>query len=207
MLMVNIPHIRVFIALAAVTLAGCSGSPAPVPVPKIDPAAAATEALSKYDQNSDGKLAKDELMNCPSLLSALESFDSNHDGSIDQAELEQRFGMWSKSGVGVSSLACRVTYKGRPLDGAKVELIPEDFFHDEVKPAQGVTQGSGSAQMGIDSSFLPADLKRLKGVNQGLYRVVITHPQIEIPAKYNTETQLGLEVSYETGKNMVQFKL
>ncbi|TWU26089.1 EF-hand domain-containing protein [Bythopirellula polymerisocia] len=195
------------LVFGAVTILGCYGRPGAVEVPHIDADSAAEDALSKYDTNGDSKLSKDELKNCPSLLSAIGSFDKNNDKSIDKEELTDRLAMWTNSGLGVSNLACRVFFKGRPLSGANVELIPEDFLHDVVKPAKGVTQDSGSAQLGIDSAFLPDDLKRLKGVHQGLYRVVITHPDIEIPSKYNADTELGLEVSYETGKNMVEFKL
>ena len=45
----------------------------------------------------------------------------------------------------------------------------------------------------------------LQGVQQGLFRVEITHPTVTIPAKYNIETKLGKEVSFELGENVMRF--
>ena len=36
---------------------------------------------------------------------------------------------------------------------------------------------------------------RVQGVHCGIFRVVVTHPNVDIPAKYNTQTELGRIVS------------
>jgi hypothetical protein len=50
-------------------------------------------------------------------------------------------------------------------------------------------------------------LQRIKAVQQGLYRVEITHDSVTIPDKYNTATTLGLEVSFDSGGYLVSFDL
>ena len=52
----------------------------------------------------------------------------------------------------------------------------------------------------MDTQHLPSDLGNLRGVQQGLFKVQITHPKIKIPEKYNTKSMLGKEVSAETGE-------
>lgn len=76
-----------------------------------------------------------------------------------------------------------------------------------IQPADGTTSDNGTALLAIDKSNLPADLQNLRGVQQGMYRVEITHPAVAIPAKYNSVTTLGVEVSFETGRNIVTFAL
>ena len=198
----------VCVVIAAAAVVGCSRGPAAIEVPPIDSDAAAEGALSKYDKNSDGLLAADELTQCPALVDALKNrIDKNNDQRLSKEELAERFAMWANGGVGVSYLACRVTAGGRPLAGAQVKLVPESFFGDVIKPAEGTTGRSGTALLAIDKSNLPSDLQNLRGVQQGLYRVEITHQSMNIPAKYNTDTTLGIEVSFETGRNIVSFAL
>ena len=61
--------------------------------------------------------------------------------------------------------------------------------------------------LSIDPSHLPADAHNMQGVQQGLFSVEITHPTVTIPPKYNVETQLGKEVSFELGENVMRFDL
>lgn len=188
-------------------LVGCSGGPEPVSVPEIDPEAAADGALELYDQDGDSQLSLSELANSPPLTAALKRIDQNSDGNIDRTELVDRFSKWANGGVGAANLACRIIYKGRPLAGAKVEIIPEKYLADAFQPATGTTSRKGIATMAIDSAFLPSDLQRLKVVHQGLYRVVITHPEVDLPTKYNVDTELGLEVTFGAGKDVIPFDL
>lgn len=189
------------------SLVGCFGGLSPVSVPQIDADAAAERAISTYDKNGDGMLSGDELSDSPPLLIALKSFDGNKDQNIDKDELVQRFSMWANSGIGVSSLVCRVTIKGQPLAGAQVELVPEEFFGNVVQPAIGTTGKTGNAVLAIDSAHLPEDMQNFRGVHQGLYRVKITHPDADLPSKFNSATTLGLVISFETGRNFVKFEL
>jgi hypothetical protein len=196
------------VVVAADALLGCSRGPTAIKVPPIKPEAAAEGALALYDKNGDGVLGADELASCPALVDALKNhIDTNNDQRLSKEELTERFAMWAHGGVGISYLVCRVTVAGRPLAGAQVKLVPESFFDGVVQPAEGTTGSSGSARLAIDKSNLPSDLQNFRGVQQGMYRVEITHENMEIPAKYNTGTTLGVEVSFESGRNVVAFNL
>ena len=192
---------------AAVVLPGCFGGPSAVKVPPIKPQAVADAALEKYDTNGDGFIAGDELAASPALQDAIGNLDKDKDKRLSRQELVDKFDMWVNGGVGASFLTCRVTKGGRPLEGAQVRLVPESFFADVIQPAQGTTSRTGMALMAIDKANLPSDLQNLRAVQQGLYTVEITHPSMDIPAKYNSATTLGLEVSFEKGKSLVNFKL
>jgi hypothetical protein len=41
----------------------------------------------------------------------------------------------------------------------------------------------------------PKNAPNMPLVQPGIYRVEITHPSVKIPAKYNTETTLGIEIT------------
>jgi hypothetical protein len=200
--------LMISVVVAADALLGCSRGPIAIKVPPIKPEAAAEGALSLYDKNGDGLLVADELASCPALVDALKNhIDKNNDQRLSKDELTERFAMWAHGGVGLSYLICRVTVGGRPLAGAQVRLIPETFFDGIIQPAEGTTGSSGSARLAIDKSNLPSDLQGFRGVQQGLYRVEITHQGVNIPAKYNAATTLGVEVSFESGRNVVSFNL
>jgi hypothetical protein len=194
------------ITVAAVL--GCSGGPTPVKVPPIQAEEAADAAFSLYDKDGDGLLKKEELSDCPAFQDAMKNnIDKNKDRQLSKDELVGRLSTWVNGGVGASFFSCRVTSRGRPLVGAQVKLIPEAFFGGVIQPAVGTTDRTGRALMSIDPSNLPEDLQNLRAVQQGHYRVEITHQNAKIPAKYNTETTLGVEVSFEKGRNSVNFKL
>ena len=198
----------VLVVFSTAIVLGCSGGPTPVDVPHIQVEETADAAFSQYDKNGDGLLKKDELLKCPALLDAMKNrIDKNKDHQLSKEELIDRLTTWVSGGVGASFFSCRVTNKGQPLAGAQVKLVPEKFFGDVIQPATGTTDRTGKALLAMDASHLPSDLQNLRAVQQGLYRVEITHPNANIPAKYNTETTLGVEVSFEGGRNFVSFKL
>jgi hypothetical protein len=187
------------------SVTGCG--PSGVEVPPIRPKQAAESVMAKYDTSGDGELSVEEIAVCPSLVDAMDNIDADHNRRLSEQEIEDRFKMWVEGGVGAAFLTCSVTQGGRPLPGAKVRFIPEDFLRDVVQPAEGITNSNGAAKMSIDKANLPSDLQGLRAVQQGLYRVEITHDSIDIPPKYNTESELGLEVSFEKGRSVVRFKL
>jgi hypothetical protein len=191
------------LAVATVAAGGCSSGPEGVTAPPIEPGPAAEAAFVQYDKSGDGELAEDELAACPALRSALAELDKNGDRRVSKQELTDRLQMWVGSGIGVSFLTVQVTKGGRLLEGATVKLTPEEFLGGAVQPASGVTETSGAARMAIDASNLPDDLQQLRGVQQGYYRVEITHPSVAIPPKYNTQSTQGMEVSFEAGRNFV----
>lgn len=195
------------IGTSLVTLTGCSFGPSAIQVPQIKPGELTETIFAKYDQNSDSKLSSGELESCPGMLRDMGRVDTDGDKHMSKGELSARFEMWVNGGIGASRLNCRVTKGGRPLANAHVKLVPEDFFEGLVQPAEGTTDSSGIAQMGIASENLPSDMANYRVVQQGYYKVEITHPSITIPAEYNTNTKLGVRASFESGGNIVNFKL
>jgi hypothetical protein len=181
-------------AIAVVILAGgCSSGPQRVKPPKIDVNKAAVQAIELYDTNHDGKLSHEELANCPGVLAAFDSYDANHDKFVDQQEFHDHLAGLLKNGTGATQLACNVIYKGQPLTGAKVVFEPEPYLGNDIQTAEGVTTNSGAAHVGMPADKAPAALKALKLIQYGTYKVRITHPTIQLPAKYNTGTTLGYE--------------
>jgi hypothetical protein len=184
---------RCDIVLLMLGLLGCSGSPSAFEAPGVDVASAAERAMELYDADKDGTLNEPELAKCPGLLLKRAGYAADGDSALQQAEIEAGLGKLFKHGTGGTQLNCLVLYKGRPLAGAEVVLDPEPYLGEEVQTAKGTTNGSGATQLGIPSEYLPSHLERLKAVHYGTFKVRITHPTIAIPAKYNTETELGYE--------------
>jgi hypothetical protein len=184
-------------ALAISLLAiGCSGRPGAVATPDVDPDDAADLAFEEYDADSNGVLAADELAACPALIDAMGTYDANHDGSLGREELVAGIGSWEERGAGALALSFRVEMDRRPLGGAEVKLIPVAFLGDAVKPASGIAGDSGSGSLNIAADDRPANLPpHIPVIQPGLYRVEITHPTANVPAKYNSESTLGIEAA------------
>lgn len=172
---------------------GCSGGPDRIKPPQIDTSAAAVQAMQLYDSNHDGKLSKEELAKCPGVLLHFESYDTNHDKAVDQEELQSHLAHLLRNGTGATQLACNIVYQGQPLSGAKVVLEPESYLGTDIQAAEGVTSNYGAAEVGMPADKAPAALKNMKLIQYGTFKVRVTHPTINIPAKYNTDTTLGYE--------------
>jgi hypothetical protein len=158
--------------------------------------AATDRAVSKYDSNGDQKLSREELKLSPGLLAAINLLDRNGDGSISSDELKAMLLEIEQQQAALVEIPCTVTRNNRPLAGAKVELVPETFLGNAIKPASGITDRDGTTYLSVDAEELPEALRnRVKGVHCGIYRVVVTHPSVNVPVKYNTQTELGRIVS------------
>jgi hypothetical protein len=188
-------------------LLGCSSSPSAVPTLDVDPGSAATGAMAKYDKDGDGQLSEAELGSCPAILSALASIDRDKDGRVSGTELEDRIQFWMDSRTRMAAVTCIVTLDGRPLGGATVKIVPETFLADNVAPGSGVTMDNGMAMLRARDEDLPAAWQGLRGVQLGLYCVEITHPDKQVPAKFNTQTTLGLEINPATAAYPVKLDL
>jgi hypothetical protein len=160
----------------------------------VSPASAAAAALAEYDTNKDGALDAQELERCPALKSAVKQIDKNNDGRLDAGEIEARLASFQQRGVNVMAMSCQVLLAGEPLSGATVRLIPEKFLGDGIKPASGVTDAGGSAALTGEGLDVP-------GVHCGYYRIEVSKMdggQEQIPARYNAQTTLGVEVAPDT---------
>lgn len=92
------------------------------------------------------------------------------------------------------ALPFTVRLDGKPLAGAIVALTPAPFLGEAILPAGGTTNQSGAGSLEMPADNRPSHVPRhLPLMQPGLYSVEITHPSVEIPDRYNTETTLGLE--------------
>jgi hypothetical protein len=197
------------IALAVLTSAsvGCGGKA--VQPPSLDPQGAATKALELYDTDGDGLLSDTELKACPGLLTALKHNDADGDGQISADEISAKLEGVLSGGVGMISVRCYVTLKGRPVRGAHVRYVPEAFLGESVLTAEGTTDDTGLAKPMVSDEQLPQDQRGLESMQPGVYRVEITHPDLKLPARYGgEESPLGHDVDPTArGGDHAQFEL
>jgi hypothetical protein len=189
---------RRWLLLFSLLLGGC-GSSASMDMPEFDPATAADRAITEHDSNGDRKLSRDELKKCPGLLSAIKDFDQDGDSSISEGELTSKLQEVQGTGPALVEVSCVVTRSGRPLEGATIKLVPESFLGDTFQPATGVTESNGTAFPSVAQETMPEEYRgKLQGVPIGIYRVEVTHPNVAVPAKFNTQTELGQVVTLRT---------
>lgn len=171
----------------------CSSRPPRLVAPEIDPEAATDRALESYDSDTSGELSSAELAACPGVTFNVQAYDADGNGRVSRDEFLARLEYLVGLKFALSPVRARVRLNGRPLEGAQVEFVPEPYLGEHVKPAQGTTDRSGTAIMSVAPADLPKAQSELKGVHTGTYRVRITHPDKQLPAKYNSETTLGYE--------------
>ena len=184
------------VAIAGIQCLGCTGRPRPLKPPKYKPAATAKATLELYDANDDGLLSKEELASCPAILQAIKKFDTDQDGSVSEIEIQSRVQYWRDSGMGVQTSSFQVFLDGRPLPNAQVVLDPEPFLAHLCPTATCATTKGGAASPNAPADQLPDGISY--GMRCGLYKLRVTHPQVDIPSRYNTDTELGIEVAPDT---------
>lgn len=191
-----------FLSLPIFTGCGDSG---PRVVPDLPDASAPHKAMVLHDTNNDGFLDAKELEQVPGLKAAFKSLDSNHDGKISEQEIADRLKLWADSQIGRLGVSCRVRHNGKPLPGAKVVFVPEKFLGGTIRSGSGTTSKTGCAAISCPYAPNPA----IQGLALGFYRVEITKDGENIPAKYNTATTLGAEISNgpDTDPNGLNFDL
>jgi hypothetical protein len=157
----------------------------------MDPESAGEQALALYDADKDGSIAGEELDNCPGLKQGLRQLDGNRDQALSGEEIAARLRQYQEDRLGVVGFIGHVTLDGRPLVGAEVTLVPEEFLGSDHKPAKATTDPGGDFRLktaGINSI----------GAQPGIYRIQISKKDASgkesIPARYNSETTLGVEL-------------
>jgi hypothetical protein len=174
--------------VAASIASGCGGRAARVDAPDWDPDALAQAALEQFDSSGNAQLDGDELAASPALASTARFIDANGDQTLTANELAARFEQYVQSRVGLKSQTLVISYNGRPVADAEVVLTPENFLADVVQPARGTTNAQGDVTPTADGQKLPA-------MQLGFYRVQVTSPRRPLPAKFNVETTIGVEVT------------
>ncbi len=174
---------------------GCSGSgPAAVRQVSVDASEASTAAMEQYDKNSDGAIDQTELAACPPLAAAIAELDADKDSKLSANEIAARIEKLYGSGSALATFNGTVALGGRPLAGAQVRFVPLGFLGEGVPAAQGVTDESGEVRPALGDADLPDNLKGQPLIRPGLYLVEVTHPERQIPARYNSATELGAVV-------------
>jgi hypothetical protein len=170
-------------------LIGCSSAgPAAVTIPKWNPEKLAATVLEQLDKNADSQIDRRELAPAPGLVFGIRFIDKNADGKLSRDELIERFARYRDSRIGLMSAGLRITYDGQPLANADVRLIPEFFLEDIIEPAMGATQGDGIVRPSVPNQRTP--LLRI-----GYYRVEVASNKRPLPAKFNSQTTIGVEIS------------
>lgn len=182
---------------------GCSRGPTGLVPPTIN-SDAPEAAIAKYDANGNGAIDGGEIAKATWLKLGLSRIDANSDGKVEAAEIESRIVAWRESRVGLMPLTLRISFRSAPLADADVSLEPEPFLGDAIKPVQGKTDEHGVAVMQI--SRKPTE----RGVQLGFYRMRISKKSGDkelLPARYNSESELGLEVEPVSASRDLNFAL
>lgn len=178
---------------------GCSRTPSVAP-PKFNASGVASKAMDLCDSDSDGVLTETELKASPGLLAGMKTIDSDGDKKLSREEIETRIKDFVESETGALIVECRFMQGSKPVANAEVIFEPEPFLEGVIVPAKGETDARGMTSLTCPATPI--------GVQQGFYRVSINDGKL--PAKYNTETELGAEVSGSSDGNKIgiyEFKL
>ena len=181
----------------ALAVAGCSRGPSRVEVASYDPAGAAAKAMEIYDVDKDGFIAGGELEKAPGLKAAITTLDIDKDEKISEQEISARVSEWKNQAVPLMSFTCDVTLDGSLLEGATVTYEPDEFLEGVIAEAVDTTNIAGTARPSVPKANRPTPTTP-PGVQPGIYKVRISkvvNGKESIPAKYNSETILGHEVS------------
>ena len=162
-----------------------------VSVPAIDAVAAGARAIELFDTNKDGKIDGAELDGCPGLKAAIDQIDPSGMREITADKIAARIKAWQDSKLARMTISCTVLHNGQPLEGTEVRFVPEKYLGDNIPVATGKTDQNGVAFLSIPTTGQTDP----PGVPCGFYRVEISKPGVNIPAKFNTNTILGQEVA------------
>ncbi|MDC0937146.1 hypothetical protein OAS39_12750 [Pirellulales bacterium] len=186
--------VRLLTAFGFLTFLGCYNQTVRVIHPELDTLAAAHEAIELYDKDGNKSLSKAELSASPALLGAFKKYDGNGDSQLQVDEISQSLAAWAGDGLAMTPCRCTVRLNGKLLHGARVRFIPEPFLASVLKEASGVTNSRGLTLVTTPDEQLPEANQGLGAIYVGLYRIEVTHPSVEIPARFNSESILGDEM-------------
>jgi hypothetical protein len=173
--------------------------------PALSPDEVGRKALEEYDANKDGFLSADELERCPALKNSMELLDANKDGRLSGEEIAARVRKYQEWKLAILNAHCVVTLDGKPLPGATVSFVPENFMGTTTKRASATTDANGRVAPTIADAPTP-------GMNLGFYKIEVSLKDATgketLPARYNSQTTLGQEVAPDvTGKAAVKLVL
>jgi hypothetical protein len=172
--------------------AGCGGS-ASSQMRNYDAQAAAAKAMELNDASGDGRIAGEELKNCPALAASIRRIDKDSDGAISREELQARFeALDAQSDLVAVSVS--VTSKGRPLPEAQVTLTPAPFMGEGLQDYSGTTDSGGNC-------LLKGSAVELPGIPSGFYQARISH------AGSSVDRVLGCEIADDASGSRLNLAL
>jgi hypothetical protein len=185
---------KVWALLVVLTaLGGCNSSPAPPSRPPLLPAEVARRAMELYDTNRDGRIDAAELKQSPPLAALAANLGPEAATGLTEEQITRRAEAWLKSPSGLAPQRLAIDLDSRPLAGASVTLEPDECMGPAYQPASGTTDAGGQCCPGNP---------HYGGLWLGLYRIRIAKPdggRETIPARYNSQTVLGLETDPTRG--------
>ncbi|QDS98245.1 EF-hand domain-containing protein [Adhaeretor mobilis] len=199
------------LAPLSLVLAGCGG-PETLSLPSYSPSGSAAKAMELYDTNSDGFVGSEELENAPGLRAALRNLDQDKDGKVSEEEVAERAQSWEDMRIGIMRFNATFLLDGKPLGNADIVFEPEEFMLDAVQPTAGQTDLGGYITPRVPKEKRPTP-DTPPGMQAGIYKIRVSKVEAgkeTIPARYNTDTVLGQEVSsddYAIVNKKVIFKL
>jgi hypothetical protein len=188
------------VVLAAIV--GC-GSPPPPSRPALVPAEVARRALEMYDANHDGKIDAEELKKSPALVALAANLGPQAAGGLTGEDLTRRAEAWLKSPSGLVPQRLLIDLDSRPLAGATVAVEPEECMGPGYQAVTATTDAMGQCCPSAADA-------RYGGLYLGLYRIRISKldgGRETIPARYNTQTELGLETDPTRGSRSAFLRL
>jgi hypothetical protein len=168
--------------------AGCHGSPPPPSRPALVPAEVARRAIEMYDANHDGKIDAEELKKSPALAALAANLGPQAAEGLSGEDLARRAEAWLTSPSALVYQTLVLDLDSRPLAGATVAVEPEECMGPGYQAVTATTDAMGQCcPSGADA--------RYGGLHPGLYRIRVSKVdgRETIPARYNTQTELGLE--------------
>jgi hypothetical protein len=192
-----------------VFVVGCSYQATRVQPVEIDASSAATAALEMYDKDGDGAIAGAELDAVQGVKKHLALYDRDNDQRVTREEIVERLGVWDSNPAAIMGSSYVVYLDGKPLSGATMKFVPEPYLGPNVKPATGVTTQIGLTRPSHAPEDLPktANGRTIYGMTSGTFKIEITHPNQKIPARYNTQTELGDEVAHDINPTGAPIKI
>jgi hypothetical protein len=169
-------------------IVGCEQGPPRVAVPSWKPQQIANRVLDQLDADRDSFIDASEAKVAPGLAAAFGRIDANQDKRLTESEIRERFQLYEKLRTGLVARSFQVLLNGRPLAGAQVSFVPEDFQGGVIETASGVTDITGVVVPQTAGQDMPA-------MQVGFYRVEVNPGQGTPGQTPSIKSPVGVEVS------------
>ena len=167
------------------------------------PQSAAVTGVSPNEASPNPTASAGPSSNQPEMRVFAATADTDGDGVVTRAEFQARLQRVASVTSGLQGVIGMVTLNNRPLTNATVTFQPAAFMGASRSAASGSTDEEGMFELHTTGQSLP-------GIGGGVYRVIVSrldeNGNETIPARYNTATELGAEVSADLPSHF-EFKL